>query len=82
MEENWDHTVACTPIKTLHFPKFKVKIEKLVEKNEKKKISAGKKWWIAIKYLMVKIQVTVLHPTHLKMIVEDYVGIEMDFIGS
>ena len=32
--------------------------------------------------MMVKIQVTVLHPTHPKMIGEDFVGIEMDFISS
>ena len=54
----------------------------MIEKLEEKKISAGKKWWIAIKYMMVKIQVTVLHPTHPEMIGEDYIGIETDFISS
>ena len=32
--------------------------------------------------VMIKIQVTVLHPTHPEMIGEDYIGIEMDFFSS
>ena len=32
--------------------------------------------------VMVKIQVTVLHPTHPEMIGEDFIGIETDFISS
>ena len=32
--------------------------------------------------VMVKIQVTVLHPTHPEMIGEDFIGIEMDFVSS